>query len=307
MPLVSVLVPAFNVERFIAQSVASALKQTLDDIEVIVINDGSTDGTAEALTSYMDQIVYAEQSNRGLAGARNAALARATGKYVALLDGDDFWPPDRLEKMVPYLESHPEICLATSDAFLVYDTRASTDRAYTRASARWGFRSMDQDYWIVQYNFMQIHTVMRAELFDRHGFFDEALKPQGAEDWDLWIRALTSGDKAGLVDEPLAYYRLREGSLSNKPLSMVPAEVSVLEKTKRTKGELPGLRGRLAYAKAIASMMEGDTQAARAHFRAATRDKALNRPMHSKARVAAVVPGLSWRMYQRSLKIRKAR
>lgn len=108
-PSVSVIIPAFNAEAFIEETLESALSQTLPPREVIVVDDGSTDNTAEIVRGYGKKVHLLEQEHLGVSVARNAALAVAGGEYIALLDADDLWMPEKLEKQVAYLDEHPEI------------------------------------------------------------------------------------------------------------------------------------------------------------------------------------------------------
>ena len=133
-PLVSVLVPAYDVEEFVGAAIESALAQTYPHVEVVVVNDGSTDGTVAAIAPYRDRIVFVDQANRGLAGARNAAIEAASGTVLALLDADDLWLPDRLERCVRLLEEQPEVGLVTSDAFLIEDGVPTTPPLLRRPS-----------------------------------------------------------------------------------------------------------------------------------------------------------------------------
>jgi len=121
VPKVSCLIAAYNVERWIARSIESALAQDwpADRLEVIVVNDGSTDGTAAAIAPYRDRIRYVEKENGGLVSATNAALEIATGELICFLDGDDTWPVDRLRGQVPVLLSRPELGLLHGDMTIV--------------------------------------------------------------------------------------------------------------------------------------------------------------------------------------------
>lgn len=297
MPRVSVLMPAYNVDRYVAAALRSVFDQKYGDYEVIVINDGSTDTTREEIAPFMARIVYAEQPNRGLASARNAALALASGEFVALLDADDLWTPDRLERMVAYLDEHPAVALATSDSFLIEGDMMTERSVYSSLPRRWGFREDDQAYWITQYNFMQIHTVIRREKLEAHGGFDETLT--ACEDWDLWIRMLRGGETAGLVPRPLAYYRLRPGSLSIDRLALIPHELRVLRKTMTEIGPAPGLAGRIAFGEAKLLLSKGDPHGAREEFRKATKDRGLTTPLRVKALAGSVAPVQLWKMYRR--------
>ncbi len=227
-PLVSVVIPAYNVEEFVASAIESALAQTYPRVEVVVVNDGSTDGTAAAIAPFHDRIVLVDQANRGLAGARNVAIAQASGTVLALLDADDLWLPDRLERCVTLLEQQPEIELVTSDAFLIEDGMRTEKRCYgDRRRYPFPDPGANQLDVISQRNFLFVSVVFQRALLERCGNFDETL-PR-AEDYELWTRFLLSGARAGYVSEPLGYYRRRADSLSASP-DQWDAHLIVLER-----------------------------------------------------------------------------
>ncbi|HKV38097.1 MAG TPA: glycosyltransferase family A protein, partial [Blastocatellia bacterium] len=120
MPRVSVIIPAYNTAPFISQSLDSVLSQSFDDIELIVINDGSPDTPQleSVLGPYMDRIQYIKQENRGLPAARNTGIGRAAGEFLAFLDSDDIWFPDYLEIQVRFLEEHFGVVASITDAVL---------------------------------------------------------------------------------------------------------------------------------------------------------------------------------------------
>lgn len=293
MPRVSVIVPAYNVERYISEALESALSQTYTDHEIVVVNDGSTDSTAEVIDGFAGKIVYIEQDNRGLATARNVAIEASSGELIALLDSDDVWVPDRLERMVSYMESHPGHIAVTTDSYLIEQDRPTQKRVYASLPPRWRFKASNQAYWITQYNFMQVHTMFRTSLIERYGGFDEALR--SCEDWDLWMRALLSSETFGCIDEPLACYRLREGSLSIDRSKLLPDEITILQKAIASGMAQPGAHGRLSYAKGQLAMSAGGFDESRPHFVRAARDSHLFWPFRLKASVAALAPRQAWR------------
>jgi glycosyltransferase involved in cell wall biosynthesis len=225
----SILIPAYQVERYVAAAVESALAQTHRPLEVVVVDDGSTDGTAAAIAPYRDhaQLVYVEQENRGLAGARNAALAVARGEFVGLLDADDLWDPERTARCVEVLQRDPDVGWVTTD-LRVLEGDVRTDETQYRDRRRQPFAHDDQLRAIVTDNFICHSAVVRRSLFDRFGTFDESLRR--AEDYDLWIRFLLGGSRVGLIDEPLGWYRLRPDSLSADLTKQWQAHLTVLEK-----------------------------------------------------------------------------
>jgi glycosyltransferase involved in cell wall biosynthesis len=130
-PLVSVVVPSYNSARVVGQTLDSAFAQTYPRLEIIVVDDGSTDDTEEAVRPYRDRVVYVRQENRGLAAARNAGMARATGELVAWLDSDDLWNPEKVAVQVDVLQRHPECVLVGSD-FSAFDDAGYFDRSHAR-------------------------------------------------------------------------------------------------------------------------------------------------------------------------------
>ncbi len=246
-PKVSIIIPAYNVEAYIAAAVDSALAQTYPNVEVVVVDDGSTDGTAEILAGYGDRIVVVTQPNGGLAAARNSGLRAATGDIFGLLDGDDIWLPERLDRMVDLLESRPDLGLVTSDSWLMEDFTPTTKRSYPDRRRRpVPATEADQIPEIARFNFLFISVLLRRELMEECGMFLEHTRRgaefqrharagggpsiEGAEDYELWMRYLLAGTRAGFLDEPLGYYRVRSGSLSDAKKDQGRAHLAVLER-----------------------------------------------------------------------------
>ncbi len=274
-PLVSVLIPAYDVEEYVAAAIESALDQTYPHVEVVVVNDGSTDGTAAAIAPYRDRITYVDQANRGLAGARNEAIRASSGSLLALLDADDLWLPDRLEHCVTVLEQEPDVGLVTSDAFLIEDG-VRTERHCYGDRRVYPFPGPDDDQLeiIALRNFLFVSVVFRRELVDRFGGFDESLAR--AEDYELWTRLLLTGTRAAYVPAALGYYRRRSDSLSASP-EQWDAHLTVLER------HLPALWERGAVGRPRDLFEIGQRLAARGDRRAAV-------PFFSRAMTAPGVP-----------------
>jgi glycosyltransferase involved in cell wall biosynthesis len=296
MALCSVIIAAHNVEEFVAEAVVSALGQTYREVEIIVVNDGSTDNTASALEPFRDRIRYMEQPKGGLAAARNRGLREARGTYVALLDGDDLWLPHRLERVVGLLEEHPELGLATSDAYFLHENRADPPRYYEELPG--GFRADNQAYWILDYNFIFGMTVIRRALFDVYGTFDESLRT--SEDWEMWIRLLLGGERAGLVAEPLAFYRRRRGSLSMDWTQILEDMLTIIERAL----EHPGARGiqRLGttiYKRGLLALAMGDLPRSRKFFSVTVRDGTSPIRLRAKALALAAMPAVGRSLYRR--------
>jgi glycosyltransferase involved in cell wall biosynthesis len=205
-PTFSVVIAAYNAARTIVEAVESALAQTLPPLEVIVCDDGSTDGTAAALEPYLDRIVCIRKEHGGAASARNAALARARGDFLAILDADDAYLPERLEALTELAIARPDLDILCTDAFLEVERQAV---------ATFGegcpFEIADQRSAILERCFCVAPAYRRETLVDANGF-DESLVT--CDDWDGVIRLVYRGAVAGAVDEALYRYRLHGESLT---------------------------------------------------------------------------------------------
>lgn len=179
-PLISVIIPCYNQARFTKEAINSALNQTYPHVEVILVNDGSTDDTAKMAAEYRDKVKYIYQRNAGTAAARNTGIRNSKGHLIALLDHDDIWLPYKLEYQLPYFMNN-------ADVGMVY-TGVRVFNAYTR--------EITSDALPNQY--LDVHdllewcpvpgstSVFRRDILDKVGLFDESLS--GADDWDMWIR-----------------------------------------------------------------------------------------------------------------------
>lgn len=223
-PKVSVNICCYNSEKFIKETIESVLAQTFGNLEVVIIDDGSKDATGEIIKSYQDErIKYFYQDNRGLAAARNRAIAESTGEYLALLDHDDLWETEKLKEQVALLESDPGIGLVFSDAYIVDANNKEIGRFFDLHAPHRG-RVVDQ---LIRDNFIPCLTaVMRKNRLSAAGEFrtDLAL----AEEYDYFLRfsLLTDFD---YVARPLARYRLHPDNASKDLEKMYDEEVECLK------------------------------------------------------------------------------
>jgi glycosyltransferase involved in cell wall biosynthesis len=226
VPRVSAVIPAYNCARFLPQAIDSALAQEGDALEVVVVDDGSSDATPDVLASYSGRIVALRQPNRGPSAARNAGITASAGEMVAFLDADDTWERGKTRAQLAYLERHPACGLVFCDAYLM-------DEGGRRLRPLLGPHAREVPTGsclpqLFQANFVLIPGVMvRRSVLERAGGFDETLR--NAEDYDLWLRIAEIAE-IGLVPEPLASWRKREGQASGGRDAMLRGEVRVLEK-----------------------------------------------------------------------------
>jgi glycosyltransferase involved in cell wall biosynthesis len=267
-PRFSVAIAAYQAAEVVGEAVESALTQTAVPHEVIVCDDGSTDDIEAALAPYRDRIIFLTKQNGGEASAKNAAARAATGEFIALLDADDVFHPHRLEALGELGAARPDLDILTTDAYLEVGGR--TIRRCYEGDHR--FVVDDQRRGILDRNFVFGLAAVRRERLLAVGGFDESIRQ--TTDWDCWVRLIFSGSRAGLVDEPLARYRLMPGSLSSQREGHIEGRLMTLSKaaarTDLSAAErhvvMRGLdfnRRALALARARAAVMEGRSDARR--------------------------------------------
>src|SRR3990172_11149387 len=130
MPKVSVIIPTFNCEEYIEETLSSVLFQTFTDFEVIVVDDGSTDNTIKVIKPYLDKISYIQKDNGGQGSARNLGISLAKGEYLAFLDSDDLWLPDKLSLQVGYMENNPNVSLTFTDAVAFEERKGHKEKIF---------------------------------------------------------------------------------------------------------------------------------------------------------------------------------
>jgi len=261
MPAVSVIMPAYNVGAYIGDAIRSALAQTFTDLEIIVVDDGSKDHTADVVREFAAtdaRVRLVQQTNRGLPGARNTAMRAARGEYFALLDSDDMWEPAFLAEQVAILEAHPQVDIVTGNGwYLGGPNHGQVARPYPDPRPAPVLASIIGDEWAVF-----IMSVFRREVHTRIGAFDETMRSN--EDYDFWLRAAIAGCVFVRNDKPLGHYRIRTDSLSASNVRMLrgilqvytklrpeiaqrPAEMAILQKQiSRFEAELLAAEARLA-------------------------------------------------------------
>jgi glycosyltransferase involved in cell wall biosynthesis len=204
LPKVSVITAAYNHVQFVRQSVESVLNQTYRDFEHIVVDDGSSDGTAEVLKTFGDRIKYIRQANRGAHAAINAGIRESSGEYIAILDSDDAWLPHKLERQMPAFEESPEAGMVYAQACIIDgQSNLKNNGAPEGKPVINSQRAFEE---LLQSNFIPVLTaVIRRDCLEDVGFFKESLK--ALSDWDLWLRIALKWPIV-FIPEPLGLYRL---------------------------------------------------------------------------------------------------
>lgn len=226
-PRISVVMPAYNCAWCIDRAIDSVFAQTLTDYELIVVDDGSTDATPELLARRGSRLRVIRQANAGMSAARNAGIAAARGDFVAFIDSDDWWRPEKLAQQVALLDAHPEIGFCSHATELqspdgevngVWPCPESTENLVSqilggRSAVAGGASSV----------------MVRKQLLERTGGFDARLR--GAEDTDLWVRLAAAGNYACLPDRQVVVTR-NPGSVSRNRETMRQGALDCLDKNR---------------------------------------------------------------------------
>jgi glycosyltransferase involved in cell wall biosynthesis len=194
-PLVSVIIPTYNRGWIVREAIDSVLSQDFHDFELIVVDDGSTDDTADILKDYRARITVLTQSNRGVSAARNQGVRSSSGQYIAFLDSDDRWLPQKLSRQIDFFDNHPDAQICQTEEIWIRNGRRVNPKTRHRKPSGMIFeRSLE--LCLVSPS----AVMMRRSLFGRVGLFDENF--QACEDYDLWLR-VSCRFPVYLIEDPL--------------------------------------------------------------------------------------------------------
>jgi GT2 family glycosyltransferase len=198
-PRVSVIIPTYNRGWIIREAIDSVMVQDYRDFELIVVDDGSTDNTPDILDSFRDEIRVLRQENQGVSAARNRGLAAASGRFIAFLDSDDLWLPQKLLRQVEFFNKNPDaqIC-QTEETWIRKGVRVNPKKRHKKP------RGMIFEPSLALCLVSPSAVMIRASLFEKVGGFDETLP--ACEDYDLWLR-ISSRYPVYLIDTPLIIKR----------------------------------------------------------------------------------------------------
>lgn len=278
VPLISVVIAAYNAAAYIAETLDSIRSQTFRSFEILVVDDGSTDATATLLKEYTD-VRYIHQANAGEAAARNTGIRNALGAYIAFVDADDLWMPDKLQRQVSLLRSRPQAAWCYSNA-LAFDTESRAMFGGMR-----GRKVYDGDILrpLLLSCFVPSATVVvRKSVFSDVGLFDERLDRRIGEDWNMWLQ-IAAKYSAAAIGEPLALIRIHESNMSRTtdPGVAFRSKRSIVEAALTRDGERlldlgPRALANLAASAGTAYIRSNSPAAARGMFFEAIRQCPLN-------------------------------
>jgi glycosyltransferase involved in cell wall biosynthesis len=272
MDLVSVIIPTYNSAAYLVEAVRSVLAQTWQDFEILVVDDGSTDGTADALGAFRERVRYLRQDRAGPAVARNRAILSARGKYVAFLDADDVWLPPKVARQVALMNARPELVLSYTDFSRGPEGVAAGESQLKHYAHK---ATGDVFYPLFRTNFIHTSTVLvRREALAGSGLFDPGLR--GSEDIELWLRLARRGE-FGCVEEVLTAVRRHAGN-TTKTLEFVRHQVRATRLMLLRWGPDPAAArlirrrlGRCCWDLAHAELVHGNYGSARAAYWASVR------------------------------------
>ena len=213
---VSVIIPNYNYARYLPEAVESVLNQSYKPIEIIVVNNGSTDNSLEVLKAFENRFRLIDQSNLGQSGARNSGLNQATGDYIAFLDADDYWHPEKIEKQVKLLRNNTRLVYCGIERFSTAERKISS-------KVKPIFRGNCSEYFLTE---PAVSIVLSGEstaifsrtLINQVGNFDGNLN--SAAGWDFFRRCSRFSD-FDFVPESLTYYRVHNANMSNSNMNNI--------------------------------------------------------------------------------------
>lgn len=223
-PLVSIIIPSYNHEKYIKETIESIVNQTYKNIELIVIDDGSKDNSVRIIQELSNKygFIFLHRPNKGLSGTLNEGIKLSKGKYFAGCASDDIYALDKIEKQVSFMENNPDYGMCYGKV-IKFDENTKTKIEIKNPKSGFVFDALLFGTFIPA-----VTQFIRKDVFNDIGLFDEKLY---IEDWDMWLR-IAKKYKIGYVNEYLAYYRQHETNISNKISEMFESEKQILEKYK---------------------------------------------------------------------------
>lgn len=300
-PTFSVVIAVHNAAVTIGQAIDSALAQTIAPTQLIVCDDGSTDGTDAAVQPYADRITYVRQERSGVASAWNTALRFTSGEFFAVLGADDVYEPERLQALTELAFARPDLDILCTDVFFERD-----GNVLGRFTSGCPFAVLDQRAAILERCFC-IAPAVRRETLVSAGGFDESLRT--GSDWECAIRLIHSGSRAGLVDEPLYRYRIEGETLTSDRVGTLRDRIFLLERAGRSyeldetesavlERSLAAQRNALILTEAESALRSRARDARRRAFEAA-RSPGVSLRARASAIAAAVAPRVAGRILER--------
>lgn len=241
--LISVIIPMYNNSSEIIKTLDTVYNQTVLPYEIVVCDDGSSDNSVSLVKNYFENkkeiIVNTKiimQNNQGAGAARNNAIKNTSGKWIAFLDSDDLWMPNKLEKVCDIIKKYEDINIISHNEYSIYSENNKNKKLNDYSN--WYNTKQDLFVQLFEQNFFSTSCmVVKKKLIENAGFFDESLR--SAQDYDLWLR-VSDKQRAYIIDEPLAYYVVRSGNISSNTYRRYLCEMRIIDKYKHQVCQLLG-------------------------------------------------------------------
>jgi glycosyltransferase involved in cell wall biosynthesis len=236
--LVSIIIPCFNTAQYLPQAIESVLNQTYSNLEIIVIDDGSTDNTKNVIKPFLNDIMYIYKDNGGPASARNLGITSSRGEFIAFLDADDYWLPEKLTNQVSFLMKNPQFDMVHSNLLISRkDRELYSPILKNKVPSGKVFSELFLDNHI--YN---LTVIIRRICFLKTGGLDENKKLIGIEDYDFWLR-IALLFKIGFINKIVAVYNIHDNNLSNEINIILSQQYLIQKFSKNNKviQEYPGI------------------------------------------------------------------
>lgn len=227
-PLISCIIPVYNGENYLEETLDSVFAQTYNPLEVIVVDDGSTDGTAVQIKARTEEILYLRQSNAGPAAARNAGIAAAAADYLAFVDADDLWLPDKLKRQMEFFAANPalDVCVTKIQNFWIDELENDRDK----------FKNHPIAQELPGYGFPT--SLIRRRTFDDLGLIDESLRT--GEDTDWFMRVIESETAIKLLPEVFVRRRIHRNNMTHDTTAMIDNLTKILKASLDRRRNSPG-------------------------------------------------------------------
>lgn len=224
---IAIVIPCYNAQKTIQKTFDSIFAQTCKSFKIYAVNDGSTDGTPDILNTYQkkypDNILIINQENQGQAKARNRGISESIEEYIAFIDSDDLWHPQKLEKQFEFLKTHQNKGLCYTKGLTIDEQ----DNHIGTIPVNPMYRGKCFSHLILSNNIVASSVMIRRSVIDHAGMFDTKL--DACENWDLWLR-ISQQFSIDFIDEPLTFYRIHSSNMSQNSDKMYENRKKVLEK-----------------------------------------------------------------------------
>jgi len=222
-PLVSIITPVYNGEKYLAQTIESALTQSYSNFELIIVNDGSFDQSDLIIEKYLvadPRIYYIQQTNAGVASARNTAIKRAKGKYISFLDQDDLWHKNKLDIQVAALEQDNNFAFVYSRQKIIDGSGMPVNLDWSTGATSYCFKEL-----FLRNKITILTVLLRKSIIDEVGLFNEKLA--GTDDYEMWLR-ITLKYPIHFLDQILGSYRVHETNVSHDAFKMTIRDLETI-------------------------------------------------------------------------------